>query len=72
MEAHSARAEAWVHWQPAPARGGEAAVALWQRMIRLYDGSPRTRHLVAAPVIDVEGDSAVCRSSFEVSEIYKG
>ena len=48
------------------ARGAEAVTALWTAMVRLYDGSPRTRHLVTGPVIDVDGDTATCRSSFAV------
>ncbi|MGB8650341.1 MAG: nuclear transport factor 2 family protein [Mycobacteriales bacterium] len=48
------------------ARGAAQCTALWRRMVHLYDGSPRTRHTVSAPVIDVEGETAVCRSSFVV------
>lgn len=48
------------------ARGAEAVSALWTAMVRRYDGSPRTRHLVTGPVIEVEGREATCRSSFAV------
>ncbi len=48
------------------ARGGPAITSLWQAMVMLYDGSPRTRHLVTGPVITVEGDAATSRSSFTV------
>ncbi len=46
------------------ARGAEAVTALWTAMVRRYDGSPLTRHLVSGPIIEVDGDNAVCRSSF--------
>jgi hypothetical protein len=48
------------------ARGAKAVTALWTAMVRLYDGSPRTRHLVTGPVIEVTGQEATCRSSFAV------
>jgi 3-phenylpropionate/cinnamic acid dioxygenase small subunit len=48
------------------ARGAEAVTSLWTAMVKLYDGSPRTRHLVTGPIIDVQGDTATCRSSFAV------
>lgn len=46
------------------ARGAAAVTALWTAMVRRYDGSPRTRHLVSGPIIEVDGDTATCRSSF--------
>jgi ketosteroid isomerase-like protein len=48
------------------ARGAAAVTELWTAMVRLYDGSPRTRHIVSGPVIEVDGDTATCRSSFVV------
>lgn len=48
------------------ARGAEAVTALWSAMVRLYDGSPRTRHLVSGPVLTVAGGTASCRSSYAV------
>ena len=48
------------------ARGADAVTALWTAMVRVYDGSPRTRHLVSGPVITVREDTAMCRSSFAV------
>jgi hypothetical protein len=46
---------------------GEAAVrAMYERGTKLYDGSPRTRHLTANSVIEVDGDTAVARSSYVV------
>jgi 3-phenylpropionate/cinnamic acid dioxygenase small subunit len=48
------------------ARGAHAVAALYAGMVQLHDGSPRTRHLTTNPVIEVDGDSARCRSSFAV------
>ena len=48
-------------------RDGLAAV--WQSMVRLHgDGTPRTRHLVATPIIEVadDGMKATCRSTYTV------
>jgi ketosteroid isomerase-like protein len=52
------------------ARGQEGIAALWKAMVRLYDGSPRTRHLVTGPVIKVDGEIATCRSSFAVLQTF--
>ena len=46
------------------ARGQAAVTALWTAMVRLYDGSPRTRHLVSGPIIEVDGARATSRSSY--------
>ena len=54
------------------ARGAEAVTSLWTAMVKLYDGSPRTRHLVTGPIIDVQGDAATCRSSFAVLQHQPG
>jgi 3-phenylpropionate/cinnamic acid dioxygenase small subunit len=49
------------------AKGAEAATALWTGMIKRYDdGTPRTRHTTSNPVIELDGDTAECRSSFVV------
>jgi 3-phenylpropionate/cinnamic acid dioxygenase small subunit len=51
------------------AKGAEAATALWSGMIKRYDdGTPRTRHVTANPVIELDSDHhrATCRSSFLV------
>ena len=48
------------------ARGSEDVTALWTAMVRVYDGSPRTRHLVSGPVIAVQEDTATCRSAYAV------
>lgn len=47
--------------------GREAIVKLWQSWIRLYaDGTPRTRHLVTNPLIELadDGSSARCHSQW--------
>ncbi len=47
--------------------GREALVQLWHGWIRIYpDGTPRTRHLVTNPVIELadDGISARCRSQW--------
>lgn len=50
------------------AKGAAAITALWGAMVRRYDGSPHTRHLVTGPIIEVTGDTATCRSSFLVAQ----
>ena len=52
---------------PVVDRDGLAAV--WRSMVRLHeDGTPRTRHLVANPIIEVadDGTTATCRSTYTV------
>lgn len=47
--------------------GRDALVALWRNWIRLYpDGTPRTRHLVTNPLIEIadDGVGACCRSQW--------
>ena len=50
------------------ATGREEIAAMWHRQTILYDGSPRTRHVTANPVIDLDEDAgtAVVRSSYVV------
>ncbi len=48
------------------AHGADDVTALWTAMVRVYDGSPRTRHLVSGPVITVQDSTAQCRSSYVV------
>ncbi len=52
---------------PTVDRDGLAAV--WRSMVRIHDdGTPRTRHLVATPIIEVEeaAGTATCRSTYTV------
>ena len=47
----------------------EGILALWRRMIVVYpDGTPRTKHVVTNPIVDVDEDSgtATCRSYYTV------
>jgi 3-phenylpropionate/cinnamic acid dioxygenase small subunit len=46
----------------------EAVLRLYTDGTRLYDGSPRTRHITANPIIDVDepSGSATCRSVYIV------
>lgn len=48
--------------------GAEQIVAMWQQWVRLYDGRPRTRHLINNPIIDLaaDGRSAGCLSQWTV------
>jgi 3-phenylpropionate/cinnamic acid dioxygenase small subunit len=50
------------------ARGAAEVAAMWHKQTILYDGSPRTRHVTANPIIEVDeavGEAAV-RSSYIV------
>jgi 3-phenylpropionate/cinnamic acid dioxygenase small subunit len=48
------------------ARGAEAVAAFYRQADKLYDGSPRTKHLVVNSIIEVDGsdDTATARSSY--------
>ena len=48
------------------AAGAAAVRAQYEKGTRLYDGSPRTRHITANSVIDVDGDTATARSAYLV------
>jgi 3-phenylpropionate/cinnamic acid dioxygenase small subunit len=50
------------------ATGAAAMQEMWERQTLTYDGSPRTRHITANPVIDVDDDAgtATCSSSYVV------
>ncbi|MGC6471277.1 MAG: nuclear transport factor 2 family protein [Parvibaculales bacterium] len=52
------------------ADGGEVAPAgmrtLWDQLVILHDGLPRTRHLCTNPQIAIEGNEATCRSVYVV------
>ena len=47
-------------------RGAAAVQAVLERLVILYDGIPRTRHVTTNLVIDVAGDEANTRSYFTV------
>lgn len=55
---------------------GEAAIAeMWRGWVRLYaDGTPRTRHLITNPIIELapDGESATARSQWTVLQATDG
>jgi 3-phenylpropionate/cinnamic acid dioxygenase small subunit len=56
------------------AAGRDEVLAMWQGQTHLYDGSPRTRHVTANPVIDVDvtAGTAAARSSYVVFQGVEG
>lgn len=50
------------------ARGADEVAKMWHSQTILYDGSPRTRHLTADPIIEVDEPAGVAsaRSSYVV------
>lgn len=48
--------------------GPEELLTMWRRGIILHDGVPRTKHLIANPIIEVdeEAGTATCRSVYTV------
>jgi len=48
------------------ARGAGAVAAFYRQVDKLYDGSPRTKHLVVNTIVEVDDDgaSATARSSY--------
>lgn len=50
------------------ATGADDVRTMWERQTITYDGRPRTRHVTANPVIDVDEGAgiATCRSSYVV------
>ena len=54
------------------AGGREDVVALWTAMVRRYDGSPCTRHMVTGPIISITDTTATCRSSFLIAQKLPG
>jgi 3-phenylpropionate/cinnamic acid dioxygenase small subunit len=54
------------------AHGSAAVQALYERGTRLYDGSPRTRHITSNTIIDVDADTATARSAYVVFQAVDG
>lgn len=55
--------------------GRKAIAALWHDWIKLYDcGTPRTRHIISNPIIELayDGQSARCRSQWTVLQAAPG
>lgn len=48
--------------------GPEQLLEMWRGGIQLYDGIPRTKHLISNPIIEVDEDAgtATCRSVYTV------
>ena len=39
----------------------------WKRVVIIYsDGTPKTKHIVTNPIIEIDADSATCRSYYTV------
>jgi 3-phenylpropionate/cinnamic acid dioxygenase small subunit len=56
-----------------PAVPGSMVGAVMARFVKVYDGIPRTKHLVTNSIIDAEGpSSAVARSQFTVLQDVPG
>lgn len=48
-------------------QGADAIAATYHATTRLYpDGTPRTRHVMANPIIELDGDTAMTRSTYTV------
>lgn len=54
------------------ASGSAAVTALYERGTRLYDGSPRTRHVTSNMIVEVEGGDATARSAYVVFQSVPG
>jgi 3-phenylpropionate/cinnamic acid dioxygenase small subunit len=54
------------------ATGSSGVTAMYERGTRLYDGSPRTRHVTANPIVDIAGDTATARSAYVVFQAVDG
>jgi 3-phenylpropionate/cinnamic acid dioxygenase small subunit len=48
------------------AAGADGIRTFYERGTKLYDGSPRTRHVTSNTVIELDGDTATARSAFVV------
>ena len=54
---------------PTPGWSWPRLLALWTSLVRIHaDGTPRTRHLVGTPILEVdeEAETATCRSTYTV------
>ena len=54
--------------------GREKIAGRWRQWMRLYDGRPRTRHIMTNPIIELakDGASATCRSQYTVLQAVDG
>jgi 3-phenylpropionate/cinnamic acid dioxygenase small subunit len=53
-------------------RRGTADIRRAYDLVILYDGSPRTRHVISNLIIESDGDSAASRSNFSVAQAPPG
>ena len=49
-------------------RGAAAVLEILRRMVILYDGSPRTKHVTTNVMVEVDGESATARSYYTVMQ----
>ncbi len=49
-------------------RGATETTNFFTHLVKLYDGLPRTRHMLSVPVIHVDGDMATARTSYLVAQ----
>lgn len=54
------------------AKGSSGVRSLYSSMVRLHDGSPRTRHVTANAVVEADGDTASSRAAFVVHQQLEG
>jgi 3-phenylpropionate/cinnamic acid dioxygenase small subunit len=60
-------AHARLHVGPDQDVDADTMLSLWQQMVIVYpDGTPRTKHVITNPIIDVVADTATCRSYYTV------
>jgi 3-phenylpropionate/cinnamic acid dioxygenase small subunit len=60
-------AHAQLHVAPDQDVDADTMLSLWQQMVIVYpDGTPRTKHVITNPIIDVVADIATCRSYYTV------
>ncbi|HUO41313.1 MAG TPA: nuclear transport factor 2 family protein [Mycobacterium sp.] len=69
----NAAAALFAHARVRVGPGGEDTVdaatilGIWRSLVICYpDGTPRTKHVVTNPIIDIDGESASCRSYYTV------
>lgn len=48
-------------------------LALWtDTVVRYPDGTPRTKHVITNPIVEIDGDTARCRSYYTVFQQLEG
>ncbi len=54
------------HMQGAPGRRGDGVGSIMRRRVATHEGSPCTKHVTTNTIIEIDGDTAACRSYFTV------